>query len=479
MIVAEHIGNGDLRIIDRLREPVRLGSGLRNGDLTPETKTRALNCLERFGERIGHLPPGAVRAVGTNTLRQLHDSYRFLKQAGKALRHPIDVISGIEEARLIYLGVAHTLQSDQRRLVVDIGGGSTELIVGEQFQPLTMESVYAGCISVGRRAFGDGKLSHKAMRNAQLLARQEFELVGGTFRDQQWQAVVGASGTIRAARNVAVANGLTAEHHQGELSRDAVNAICEMVADAGTIDDLQLAGLKEDRRAVFPGGVAVLKAVFDELEIDFMSVSDGALREGLMFDLIGRRGADDVRQRSVADLASRYHVDPQRLQGIRDTATRLFRACRDAWELDLPDGEKFIDWAALLHPIGLDIAHSGYHKHGAYIIANADLSGFSREEKQLLALLVKGHRRKFPLAEVKALRGLWRRSAARTLALLRLAVILHRGRTTPPDEMSPNAKEATLKLSIPTSWLEQHPLTAAELQQEQRHLKAAGLQLLI
>lgn len=479
MIVARHSDDGGLQIVDRLREPVRLGLGLHDGSLDEETENRALDCLRRFGQRIEPLSAQAVRVVGTNTLRQLNGQNNFLKRAGKALGQPIDVISGIEEARLIFLGVAHSLQSDERRLVVDIGGGSTELIVGRGFKPDAMESVYAGCISVGRGPFGDGQLTSNKMRKAKLDAQRRFEPVIETFSDLRWQTVVGASGTIRSVRDVAAACHLTERADTSELTGAAVAEIVDRVAAAGSLDQLDLPGLKADRRMVFPGGIAVLSTVFETLNIDRMRVSDGALREGLLFDLVGRSGGDDIRELTVNAVADRYHVNQQRTQRIATTAANFLPQVRKTAQIDIPDADKFLRWAATLHTIGLDIAHSGYHKHGGYILANADLPGFSRDEKQLLALLVRGHRRKLPRELAGAVRGSWQRSTAWLLAIIRLSVLLHRGKrqqAVPPMELT--CKKQTLTLILPKNWLEEHPLTAADLEDERHYLRSYDIELL-
>ncbi|PCI07157.1 exopolyphosphatase, partial [bacterium] len=464
MVVARRSANGSLQIIDRLREPVRLGLGLHDGALDQQTELNALDCLQRFGQRIQQLPAQAVRAVGTNTLRQLRNGEQFLHRASEALYHPVDIISGIEEARLIFLGVAHSLQSSERRLVIDIGGGSTELIVGQGFKPEAMESVYAGCISIGRRAFADGQLSSTRMRKAQIAAQRQFEPVIETFVDLQWQTVVGASGTIRAVRDVAAACKLTEQADTSELTRAAVDEICSRVVAAGHLDKLDLPGLKDDRKSVFAGGIAVLKTVFEMLALERMSVSDGALREGLLFDLIGRSGDDDVRESTVKALAVRYHVNQKRAELIAATAASFLRQIGKTAGVDIPEADKFLCWATTLHTIGLDIAHSSYHKHGAYILANADLPGFSREEKQLLALLVRGHRRKLPGELVGALRSSWQPGASWLLVIIRLAVLLHRGRqqqALPKIELT--SEKQTLTLTLPKHWLADHPLTAADL----------------
>jgi exopolyphosphatase/guanosine-5'-triphosphate,3'-diphosphate pyrophosphatase len=400
MIVAR-IGDGHLHVIDRLKEMVRLGEGLTaERDLNPEVAARALACLERFGQRVRDMPLGSVRAVGTNTLRQLRTDDPFVTQAEAALGHPIDVIAGREEARLIYLGVAHGLAAGtERRLVVDIGGGSTELIVGEQFSPRLRESLHMGCVSMSRRHFADGRISAKAMERAELAGALEVRPVRELFRRSGWRHAVGSSGTIKAIAGVLAAQGWCDEG----ISAEALARLRDALVDFGSVEAIALKGLSEERRPVFAGGVAVLRTVFATLGVERMQVSDEALREGLIYEMMGRIRHEDVRERTLRSLSRRFGVDRAHAARVEATARSLHRQLAEVWGLEDPAWADMLGWAARLHELGLMIAHSQYQKHGAYVLRSADLSGFPRHEQELLAALVLGHRRRYPVAELRAL----------------------------------------------------------------------------
>ncbi len=465
---------GQLAVIDRMRDPVRLAAGLNDRrELEPEACDNAIETLKRFGQRLRDVPSDNVRAVGTNTLRQARRTESFLAEAEAALGHPIEIISGREEARLIYLGVAHsTAQEEGRKLVVDIGGGSTELIVGHHFDTIAMESLYMGCVGMSRKFFPDGVIDGNGMRRAVLDARQELEHVEKTFRDIGWDAAIGSSGTIRNVGQV-IEN---LEWSRKGITAKTLSKLREALIQAGRVDRLALPGLQPERAPVFPGGVAVLSAVFDGLEIKRMTVADGALREGLLYDLIGRMGYSDVRGATIDDLCRRYRVDVVQSRRVSDMAAYLLERAARAWDLNKPAHAQLLVWAARLHEIGLDIAHSQYHKHGAYIIGHADLPGFSRQEQAEVAALVRLHRRKFA---TDVLDQLPRRQRARLLklaVLLRIAVALYRGRyDLDLKKLNVEAAAESLSLKFPPHWLDSHPLTAADLTREQVYLKSAGL----
>ncbi|WP_457674861.1 exopolyphosphatase [Thiolapillus sp.] len=472
LIVAQ-IENGQLQVIDRLKEMVRLGAGLDNRkQLTPEARERALDCLSRFGQRLRDLPHDAVRAVGTNTLRQLRDGGKFLRQAEKALQHPIEIVAGHEEARLVYLGVAHGLAGDEeRRLVVDIGGGSTELIIGSGMETLNRESLFMGCVSFSQRFFPDGRITAQMMDAAIIAGRLETRPVQTLYDSRHWELAVGSSGTIRSIRDVVQAQGWS----DRGISKKSLKKLRKALIEAGHADSLRLEGLSDNRRPVFAGGVAVLSAVFRSLDIDQMRVSDLALREGLLYELLGSIQHHDVRERTVDTLVQRYSLDTEQGQRVADTTGRLLEQVRKSWKLNNREMELLLNWSARLHEIGMAISHDGYHRHGAYILANADLSGFSRQSQNMLAVLVGSHRRKFRKSPFDELGKDVQEPCRRMAILLRLAVLLHRGRS-PGRKPEPGimAEKNNIILSFPENWLEQHPLTRAELQREAKYLDAAG-----
>lgn len=476
MIIARMQG-ADFNLIDRLREQVRLAEGMDDARLLDErVQARALECLRRFGQRLAGLPPENIRAVGTNTLRSAKNAADFLDRAEEVLGHPIEIISGIEEARLIYSGVAHSLAADggNNRLVMDIGGGSTELIIGRGFEPVVMESLYMGCVTLSARFFADGAITRSAVDKALVEALLELEPKVRSYRACGWQRAVGSSGTMLAVNKILSANGWSTDG----ITPAGVRRLIEAMLAAGHVEQLRLEGLGQDRAKILPGGVVILLAAMESLDIARMEVSEGALREGLLYDLIGRHHTADVREASVGALVRRYHVDVDHAARVEDTAARCLAMVADDWRLDEEEGGLWLGWAARLHEIGLDIAHSNHQKHGAYVLAHADLAGFSYQEQQLLSLLVLAHRRKLPAKAFKDMRSHWGKKAERLALLLRLAVLLHRSRNAaslPDFRLEGNKKR--LALHMPPGWLEDHPLTRADLEREARYLAQIGVTL--
>jgi exopolyphosphatase / guanosine-5'-triphosphate,3'-diphosphate pyrophosphatase len=474
-LVVARYEHGELRVIDRLRDSVRLAAGLRSdGSLDDARRDRALACLARFGQRLRVLPHERVRAVATNTVRRLSVPSAFLGPAEQALGHPIEIVSGREEARLIYLGVAHGVpDSPQRRLVIDIGGGSTEFIIGQHFEALEKESLQMGCVASTLRFFGDRKLSPKRWRQAQTEIAVELQQFAAEYRAQGWGEAIGSSGTIKAIGSVAQA----AEWCDSGITRGALERVRDAMLDCGNIDRLRLPGLAEDRVSVFPGGLAILEAGFNAFDLKQMRVCDTAMREGLLYDMIGRAEHRDPRAASILALAQRYAVDAGQADRVEATAMALFdRAARD-WQLGHVERD-WLSWAARIHEIGLAIAHSQHHLHGAYIIENSDLAGFARHEQQVLAAILRSHRRKPDDGVLRGLPERLRRPTARVTALLRLAVLLQRGRAAdpaPPIELQ--AEDKTLQIRLPQEWLERHPLTRADLDQERDYLKQLDIKL--
>lgn len=474
-LVVARYEHGELRVIDRLRDSVRLAAGLRaDGSLDPARRDKALACLARFGQRLRVLPPGRVRAVATNTARRLSDPASFLGPAEQALGHPIEVVSGREEARLIYLGVAHGIpDAPQRRLVIDIGGGSTEFIIGQHFEALEKESLQMGCIASTLRFFGDGKLSSKRWKQAQTEITVEFQQFATIYRTHGWGEVIGSSGTIKAIGNVLH----TAGWCESGISRDALERMREVMLECASIERLRLPGLSEDRTGIIAGGVAILEAAFTALDLKQMRICDTAMREGLLYDMIGRAEHRDPRAASIDALAQRYAVDRAHAARVEASALSLFDQVAHDWQLE-PADRDWLSWATRIHEIGLAIAHSQHHLHGAYIVENSDLAGFTRHEQQVLAAILRNHRRKPDEFIVRALPERLRRPTARITALLRLAVLLQRGRAAdPPPPIDLQADDKLLQLKLPRRWLDAHPLTRADLDQERDYLKQFDIKL--
>jgi exopolyphosphatase/guanosine-5'-triphosphate,3'-diphosphate pyrophosphatase len=477
MVVAE-TAHGRFKIVDRMRAMVRLAAGLgENNRIDDDAIKRGLGCLQQFAERLRDLDDGSVRVVGTNTLRQARNGRDFQAQAEATLGFPIDVISGREEARLIYLGVSHGLEDESDlRLVIDIGGGSTELILGRHFDPLIMESLHMGCVGMSNVYFSDGVITQERLRAAELNTQQELEPIESLYRDSGWQSVIGASGTNVAIRDVITACGWSKDG----ITRESLEKLREFVRAAGHVNELDLQGLSDERRAVFPGGVAILSGIFQTFGIDHMRVSSSALREGLLYDLLGRIHHEDVRDQTVEALIDRYAVDRGQSHRVFITAKALWEQIAQPWNIADEDLKQLLRWASSLHEIGSAIAHSQYHKHGSYLLAHLDMPGFSRGEQRRLAVLVRAHRRKFPLTEFETLSETTRKKTEKLSVLLRLAVVLHRRRSAATvPEVKIRVEEDKIRLRFPPDWLEDNQLTTADLEQESAYLRTAGYRLKI
>ncbi len=476
MIVCS-LSDGKLQTIDRLKEMVRLASGLdKKNYLDEATQERALACLERFGQRIRNFPRESVCVVGTSTLRTAKNAAQFLEKAELALNHPIHIISGIEEARLIYQGVANSLSSRASlRLVMDIGGGSTEYIIGSGDNPLDKESLQMGCVTTSNLFFRNGRLSKQAFNKAVLSAQRRLEPFQQKFQRKNWDEAIGASGSLRSIDKVLYAKNWS----KNGITRDGLEQLVQHIYSCPHINYLNLPGLDLDRLPVFVGGVAIVYATFKSLNITQMTVSDGALREGLIHDLLGRIYDHDIRSATVKSVADSYHVDVVHASRIKRTLDYLLAQLpEDYFQISPDQAEQFLHWAADLHELGHDIAHGQYHKHSAYVIENGDFAGFSRQDQTLLAAIVQAHRRKFSLKIFADLPAPWHHEAPRLALLLRIAVLLHRNRQdyeVPQFQFS--CIKSKVKLRFPDGWLHASPLTLADLQHETEHLKTAGLKL--
>ena len=476
MIVGE-LRHGQLAIIDRIRETVRLAEGLsKRGDLSDAARDRALHCLARFGQRLRDVHANNVRAAGTSTIRRAREDSSFMAEAEAALGHPIEVISGIEEARLIYKGVTHSLPAnDGFRLVMDIGGGSTELILGEGTRPRALESLHLGCVSMTERFFGDGRLSRKAFDKARLSARLELRPIKAFFRGSQEVEAIGTSGTINSAAAVALELGVI---ESGDLTLAAVEELIERLLAFDRIMNIELRGLSERRAQVWPGGLSILAELMQVLHVEKLRVSDGALREGLLYDLLGRMRHEDARERTVRAMAARYQVDKRQAKRVRTTSAALIEQVGESWFKDPPWAAQMLEWAATLHEIGLDISHDGYHRHGAYVAEHADMPGFPRAEQRLLAFLIGSQRYGIDGRLRRQLPNAWREGATRLAILLRLAVLLNRARSSESVPLlRAEAIDETLRLEFDAAWLAENPLTIADIKREQQRLRDVGYRL--
>jgi len=464
--------------LDSLKEPVRLAAGLTAQKiLDSASQVRALEALRRFGERLRGFDAGAVRVVGTNALRVAKNAPQFLRQAEVALGFPIEIIAGREEARLIYLGVAHTLPNPgTQQFVVDIGGGSTEFIIGRNIEPLELESLYMGCVSYSLNYFPHGRIDKQGMKEAELAARKELQAIVGRYKEIGWEEAVGSSGTAKALADLLELNGFS---EQG-ITRDGLEALRSLLLQAGDLSRLELPGLRPDRIPVLPGGLAIMSAIFKEFDLTHMTFSEGALRLGVLYDLLGRYHHQDSRNATVQQFMRRYQVDARQAMRVATTARAflgqlLFGANAEALDEDHPDVQ-VMTWAALMHEIGISVAHSSYHKHSAYILANADMPGFSRMDQHRLSRVVLAHRGKLERVQ-DILRG---NSDGRIICSLRLAALLHRARDDSPlSPLSLKQNDKGFQLTVDPDWLEASPLTAAALEEEARHWGGLGMELRI
>lgn len=474
MVVAR-VEHGEPRVIDRLRDTVRMAAGLRaDGTLDAEHRARALNCLARFGQRIAGLPSARVRAVATNTVRRLASPQAFLTAAETALGHPVEIVSGREEGRLIFLGASHDLPaSRENRLVIDVGGGSTEFIIGRGLAPMHTESVQAGCIASTMRFFPGGKLNRKRWQRANGELGVLLQQFAEDYREAGWVDAFGSSGTAKAIGAVVQAM----KFSDDGITPSSLASLRDALLAQGQIGAIKLPGLSDDRAPVIAGGVVIFEAAFEALGIERMRVCESSMREGLLWDLLGRAGGTDPRTASIDALAARYGVDRAQARRVESTALMLFDQIAKSWKLD-GEAREWLSWVARVHEIGLAIAHSQHHHHGAYILRHADLAGFSRQEQQLLAAVVEAHRRKPDKALFSALPQRYRSLARQITALLRLAVLFRRARR--PESLPQMRLAATtqrLRLALPAPWLEQHPLTEADLEQEAAPMAELGLAL--
>lgn len=475
MVVARQV-HGEIRTLEKMGEKVQLGAGLdENNNLTEEAQQRGLECLSRFAQRLSGMPQEAVQIVGTNALRVARNANQFITRAEEVLGYPVEVIAGREEARLIYLGVSHTLSDDTgRRLVVDIGGGSTEFIIGERFGTQALESLHMGCVSFRNRYFPDGKISRRQMDQAVTHASQELLNIRTRYRELGWHSAVGSSGSIKAVANVLSSLKITDD----AIDLKSMRELRRRLIDMGHVRRLSDLGVRSDRQSIFPAGFAILLAAFESLGIETMTYADGALREGLLYDILGRIQHEDVRERTISALQERYHLDQTHGEAVEGSAINLWQSVCHDWDIDTVGDEELLRWACRLHEIGLTISHSQYHKHGAYLLRYSDLPGFTQQFQQELATLVRGHRRKFSSSIFDDFSSSDAERLKRLCILLRLGVLFQHARNY---EASPNitarASGKKLTLTFDEEWLHDRPLTLADFDNERDYIARQGFEL--
>ena len=462
--------------LDALKDTVRLAAGLSEDKvLDREARTRAVASLKRFAERLRGLPGEAVRVVATNTFRVAKNAPEFLKEAEDALGFPIEIIAGREEARLIYIGATRSLPpSQEKRLVIDIGGGSTEFVIGAGYKPQAMESLHMGCVNYSKRFFPGGKITKNAMQRAELTGRSEIQLISREFKAGNWRVAAGSSGSARALAEILKANGWS----DSGITRSGLDKLRTALVKAGDCNRFPFAGLRPERVPVLPGGFAIMAAAFAELGIEQMEIAEGALREGVLYDMLGRLYRhDDMRETTVHQFMRRYHVDLTQAERVETLGMALLRQLADTLPLDMETALQPFSWAAKLHEIGLTISHAGYNKHSAYILDNADMPGFSRKEQSELALLA--------LAQRGALGKILNQPASlrdwAQILCLRLAVLFCRSRVEldSPRELHLQALGNDFRLTLDKNWLTHNSLTQTALNGEVANWKAIGKKLVV
>ncbi|WP_421203518.1 exopolyphosphatase [Aeromonas enteropelogenes] len=466
MVIA-HLSEGRFRIVDRIKERVRLAEGMdEQKRMSPEAMARGLACLALFAERLTNIRPEHIRIAGTYTLRRASNAREFVSEAAKELNHPIEIISGQEEARLIYQGVAHTQHIEGQVLVVDIGGGSTELIVGEGFEHKALTSRKMGCVSFTQSFFAGGKLTEKAFTSAVLEAQHQLAPIINQYRKLGWQSCLGSSGSIRTVRDVLQGEGWT----DGGITLAGLERLKAEMIERKRVDNLKLTGLSEERQEVFAAAVAILLGLFTSLPIERMEYSDGALREGLLYEFEERLQHHDIRERTAQALGLHYKMDKRQAARVEQSVLALFDALQAPWQMPTEPYRAILGWAARLHEIGLAINYSGIHRHSAYILQHTDLPGFNQDDQALLAALVRFQRKGLKLAELPALPNHDEQTVLRCIRILRLAVAAHHKRQ---DDLLPElhvqAAGDQLVVNLPASWCEENRLLMQNLEKEQRY----------
>lgn len=471
MLVAR-ISDGKVEVIDREKQMVQIARGLQaDGDLDEESQERAIICLHKFSERLRDIPESQIRAVGTKTLRKAHNSRAFLETAERVLGVKIQIVSGYEEARLVYAGLANTISTNEQRLVIDIGGGSTEFVIGSGLRPTHLESLTLGCVAFSESfILHSGGVTKSNMRKAYLAACNELEEIRKNYVRKGWDVAYGTSGTMKA-----VAELLVEQDGGAVITAKSLNELILSTIEEGKIS---ASGVHKLRRDVLPAGLAILQAIFDELKIDKIQVADATLKEGLIYDTIGRFSDRDSRVETVSTLIQQYNIDQDQAKRVSDCARSLWRQITGP-KLTGVSRTKILAWAAQLHEIGMGISHTGYHHHGYYLLRHSDLAGFGRYEQYILAILVRLQRKKLSNDRIEGLDNTARHAFVPLLVCLRLAVLLYRRRENIETVPKLIRNEDEYMLSFEENWLDEHPLTLAGLAQEQDYLSNIGVRLTV
>ncbi|WP_194436353.1 exopolyphosphatase [Vibrio fluminensis] len=473
MVVAKVVRQ-DLQLVSRHKQRVRLAEGLdRQNNLDNAAIERGLECLAMFAERLQGFSVHNVRIAGTHTLRQANNAHIFIQRAREALPFPIEIISGEEEARLIYQGVSHTQPQSDSKLIVDIGGGSTEIICGTGFEPELLNSKQMGCVSFTDRYFANGKLSNKNFTNAILAAEQKLESLAQRYRKKGWSIAFGSSGTTKAIREVLIGLG----HEDGIITAKRLNALITKLCEWKQIEDIELEGLTPERKPVFAAGVAIMYAIFLDLKISEMHFSEGALREGLLYEMEERFKRSDIRMRTTENLAQKHLVDLEHAARIKGQAGEfLTQIHKDIGIKSKSELFDLLDWSALLHEVGLSISLKGFHRHSAYILRHTTMPGFNVEQQRVLATLARFQRKSFKLNEMEEFALYKKKHVVNLVRILRLAIVLNGQRSDDPLPDISLAVDSNDKWSLTCTelnWLESNKLLHADLMSEQAYWQDA------
>lgn len=465
------INQDTMETVDQVKEMVQIARGMHNNTIADDAQQRAIDCLKRFAERVRDIPRSQVRVAGTKSLRAAQNARAFLREAEKTLGHPIAIISGFEEARLVYQGLVRSvIGDDAQRLVIDIGGGSTEFAIGVDDRPQLLKSLNLGCVVFSERFNLRQKITEKKMYGAYLAASTELEQIRPMYIKKGWQTVYGTSGTMRSVAE------LLAPIDGGAIIRaESLRLLSKSLVND---EEATLHATARLRRDVLPAGIAILRAVFDAFELDKIQVADATLKDGLLFDTIGRLTNVDARHTAVAKLQKQYRVDTTQAARVAECATEFWRQI-DGPSLPGISRTKILQWAAQLHEVGLGISHSAHHNHSYYILRYSDLAGFSRYEQRILANLVRAHRKKLSEDRFAGLESEAKEALLPMLVCLRLAVILNRRREDLDVTPQLSQSEQGFQLLFTPGWLDKNPLTAAGIVRETEHFAKAGVLLTI
>jgi exopolyphosphatase/guanosine-5'-triphosphate,3'-diphosphate pyrophosphatase len=475
MLITRQLADS-VQVVDKVKRKVRLAAGLNAENILSEQAiAKGLECLNFFAERLQDIPKENIRIVATATLRLAKNRDSFINKAQKILAHNIMLLSGLDEAQHIYLGVAHTSCSDDKRLVLDIGGASTEIIVGDGFTVHNALSLDMGCVTFTQQYFADNCLNEDNFSRAIACAKAQIVPIKASFQKIGWQCVLGGSGTMQALAEI-----LMFAHSPTIITREFLQQIKIKLLTFSRISEIKIAGLSSERSPVIASGLAILIALFEEFDISRLKLSSGALREGLLYEMLPNSRDINIRQRTINALTQRFHIDQQHAQSVKQQALNLYAQLKQVWHLPNDNALSLLQASCDLHEVGLLLEFKYHQQHGAYILAHADLAGFSQSDRQLLVTLVRLYKGDIDTTALANQSITSKKSALHLLIILRLAIILCRRRK---DDVLPHYQtkvtETQIHLCLPENWLAQHPLIADELIQEHQHLATVGFSLAI